>query len=123
TDSGGIQEEAPYLGKPVVVTREVTERPEASQAGAASIVGTDVATIVSAINNILDDELMRETMSRRLMPYGDGHASARIVRDIAERLVPAEQLDQVQPGTAMSDPEAVEAGGLIPVSLQPQVAT
>ena len=113
TDSGGIQEEAPYLGKPVIVTRQVTERPEASQAGAASIVGTDAATIVSAVNHVLDDELVRETMSRRLMPYGDGHASARIVHDIAGRLMPAEFLEGEQvPGVAMSDPEAAEAAGI-----------
>lgn len=125
TDSGGIQEEAPYLGKPVIVTRQVTERPEASQAGAASIVGTNAGTIVEAINNILDDELLRETMSRRLMPYGDGHASARIVHDLAQRLVPAELVeDKMVPGMAMSDPEAVEATNLAPLPMiQPQAAS
>jgi UDP-N-acetylglucosamine 2-epimerase (non-hydrolysing) len=91
TDSGGIQEEAPYLGKPVIVTREVTERPEASQAGAASIIGTDTRAIVDAVNSILDDEVLRETMSRRIAPYGDGHSAMRIQRDLAARLLPLER--------------------------------
>jgi UDP-N-acetylglucosamine 2-epimerase len=86
TDSGGIQEEAPYLGKPVIVTREVTERPEASQAGAASIIGTDADTIVDTVNSLLDDTILRSTMSRRIAPYGDGNAAGRIHRDLAQRL-------------------------------------
>lgn len=91
TDSGGIQEEAPYLGKPVIVTREVTERPEASQAGAASIIGTDTQAIVDAVSSILDDEVLRATMSRRIAPYGDGHSAKRIQRDLAARLQPQER--------------------------------
>ena len=86
TDSGGIQEEAPYLGKPVIVTREVTERPEASHAGTATIVGTNSSAIVEAVNSLLDDPLVQATMSRRIAPYGDGQASARIHRDIIRRL-------------------------------------
>ncbi len=91
TDSGGIQEEAPYLGKPVIVTREVTERPEASMAGAASIIGTDTQAIVDAVSSILDDEVLRATMSRRIAPYGDGHSAKRIQRDLAARLQPQER--------------------------------
>ena len=91
TDSGGIQEEAPYLGKPVIVTRDVTERPEASQAGAASIIGTDTRAIVDAVSSILDDEVLRATMSRRIAPYGDGHSATRIQRDLAARLQPKER--------------------------------
>jgi len=109
TDSGGIQEEAPYLGKPVIVTREVTERPEASQAGAASIIGTDAPTIVRAVNALLDDEIMHAAMSRRIAPYGDGHAAARIHRDIAQRLAPRAAAQGAERGAARSDPEAEEA--------------
>ncbi len=109
TDSGGIQEEAPYLGKPVIVTREVTERPEASQAGAASIIGTDTATIVSAVNSLLDDTIMHAAMSRRIAPYGDGHAAARIHRDVIKRLTPAASASRTRRGAARKDPEAEEA--------------
>ncbi|HLB45159.1 MAG TPA: UDP-N-acetylglucosamine 2-epimerase (non-hydrolyzing) [Candidatus Limnocylindrales bacterium] len=91
TDSGGVQEEAPYLGKPVLVTRELTERPEASQAGAASIIGTDTQAIIEAVNSVLDDPILRSTMSRRIAPYGDGHAAARIQRDLSQRLQPRER--------------------------------
>jgi len=109
TDSGGIQEEAPYLGKPVIVTREVTERPEASQAGAASVIGTDAPTIVRAVNALLDDTIMHAAMSRRIAPYGDGHAAARIHRDIAQRLAPRDAAQDAERGAARSDPEAEEA--------------
>jgi UDP-N-acetylglucosamine 2-epimerase (non-hydrolysing) len=92
TDSGGIQEEAPYLGKPVIVTREVTERPEASKAGTATIVGTNPTAIVEAVNALLDDALVNATMSRRIAPYGDGQASARIRRDLIKRFDQQDQL-------------------------------
>ncbi len=81
TDSGGIQEEAPALGKPVLVTRETTERPEAIAAGTAKIVGTDVAMIVNEANRLLDDSVEYATMARAANPYGDGKAASRI-RDI-----------------------------------------
>lgn len=111
TDSGGIQEEAPYLGKPVIVTREVTERPEASAAGTASIIGTDRNTIVDAVNSLLDDTILRTTMSRRIAPYGDGHAAARIHRDIAQRLrnAPASAVDDHVQVAALSEPEPISA--------------
>lgn len=79
TDSGGIQEEAPGLGKPVLVMREVTERPEAVDAGTVLLVGTDKEKIVSSANHLLDDEKAYEEMSKLHNPYGDGHASPRIV--------------------------------------------
>jgi UDP-N-acetylglucosamine 2-epimerase len=85
TDSGGIQEEAPYLGVPVLVTRATTERPEGAQQGAARIVGTDPAAIVAAVTQLLDDPSVHAAMARPTSPYGDGHASARIVADIASR--------------------------------------
>jgi UDP-N-acetylglucosamine 2-epimerase (non-hydrolysing) len=78
TDSGGIQEEAPSLGKPVLVMRETTERPEAVNAGTVELVGTDIKIINSKVNNLLLDANEYEKMSRAHNPYGDGKASARI---------------------------------------------
>jgi UDP-N-acetylglucosamine 2-epimerase (non-hydrolysing) len=79
TDSGGVQEEAPALGKPVLVMREVTERPEAVAAGTVRLVGTQRESIVQAVKALLDDPRARESFARRINPYGDGHASERIV--------------------------------------------
>ncbi|MGF6571314.1 UDP-N-acetylglucosamine 2-epimerase (non-hydrolyzing) [Paraburkholderia sp. GAS333] len=85
TDSGGVQEEAPALGKPVLVMRDVTERPEAVQAGTALLVGTNPATIVNAVMQLLDDAGARHAFAQRINPYGDGRASARIVAALAGR--------------------------------------
>ena len=82
TDSGGIQEEAPSLGKPVLVMRSVTERPEAVEAGTVKLVGTDRAKIVAESTRLLDDTAAYETMSRAHNPYGDGNAASRIVKEI-----------------------------------------
>ena len=79
TDSGGIQEEAPALGKPVLVTRETTERPEGVEAGTARLVGTDRAKIVAEVERLLDDAEAYKAMSQAHNPYGDGQASDRIV--------------------------------------------
>lgn len=79
TDSGGIQEEAPALGKPVLVMRETTERPEAVAAGTVRLVGTDTDLIVAEITRLLDDPDAHGAMSRAHNPYGDGHAARRIV--------------------------------------------
>lgn len=78
TDSGGVQEEAPSLGKPVLVTRDTTERPEAVEAGTVRLVGTDADRIVAEASRLLEDEAAYETMSRAHNPYGDGKAAARI---------------------------------------------
>ncbi|MBB1335484.1 MULTISPECIES: non-hydrolyzing UDP-N-acetylglucosamine 2-epimerase [unclassified Pseudoalteromonas] len=78
TDSGGIQEEAPSLGKPVLVMRDTTERPEAVDAGTVKLVGTDVVKITSALNELLTDEAAYRAMSRAHNPYGDGQACQRI---------------------------------------------
>jgi UDP-N-acetylglucosamine 2-epimerase (non-hydrolysing) len=78
TDSGGIQEEGPSLGKPVLVLREKTERPEAVTAGAVRLVGTDEDAIVREASLLLDDRAAYDAMARRHNPYGDGHASRRI---------------------------------------------
>ena len=83
TDSGGIQEEAPSLGKPVLVMRELTERPEGIAAGTARLVGTDEKTIYDNLKLLLDDPQAYEKMSRAINPYGDGFASKRIA-DILE---------------------------------------
>lgn len=82
TDSGGIQEEAPSLGKPVLVMRETTERPEAVNAGTVRLVGTEVTTILQEATALLDDHSRYEEMSRAHNPYGDGHAASRIVDTI-----------------------------------------
>ena len=85
TDSGGIQEEAPALGKPVLVTRDTTERPEAIEAGTARLVGTDTDSIVEAVGTLLDDEAEYSKMAKAHNPYGDGPAAARIVHAIEAR--------------------------------------
>lgn len=86
TDSGGIQEEAPSLGKPVVVTRDVTERPEAVEAGTVKLVGTDRDKIESTIEQILTDDNLYKSMSRAHNPYGDGNASTRIVEVLTQKI-------------------------------------
>jgi UDP-N-acetylglucosamine 2-epimerase (non-hydrolysing) len=78
TDSGGVQEEAPALGKPVLVMRETTERPEGVAAGTAKLVGTDADTIVAAAETLLDDEVAYAAMARAHNPFGDGKSAARI---------------------------------------------
>jgi UDP-N-acetylglucosamine 2-epimerase (non-hydrolysing) len=82
TDSGGIQEEAPSLGKPVLVLRDVTERPEAVQAGTVKIVGTNRSTIERAVSKLLTDRRAYRKMSNAVNPYGDGHAAERISQAI-----------------------------------------
>jgi UDP-N-acetylglucosamine 2-epimerase (non-hydrolysing) len=86
TDSGGIQEEAPSLGKPVLVLRTVTERPEASHAGLAKVVGTDAQEIVANVSELLDNPHLYDAMSRRARPYGDGKAARRIVARVLKLL-------------------------------------
>ncbi|WP_399552173.1 non-hydrolyzing UDP-N-acetylglucosamine 2-epimerase [uncultured Clostridium sp.] len=82
TDSGGLQEEAPHLGKPVLVLRDVTERPEAVEAGTVKLVGTDIDKIVSEANELLRNDEAYSKMSKSINPYGDGIASRRIVEAI-----------------------------------------
>ena len=82
TDSGGIQEEGPSLGKPVIVVRETTERPEGVEAGTLKLVGTSTENIVKQVSRLMDDEIEYERMSKAENPYGDGHASERIVNAI-----------------------------------------
>jgi UDP-N-acetylglucosamine 2-epimerase (non-hydrolysing) len=84
TDSGGVQEEAPALAKPVLVMRETTERPEGVAAGTAKLIGTDPERIVSEISTLLDDKGAYQNMARAHNPFGDGHASGRIAKVIAD---------------------------------------
>lgn len=79
TDSGGVQEEAPSLGKPVLVMRETTERPEAVEAGTVKLIGTDRAAVVHHVSQLLTDENIYNTMQKAINPYGDGLSSQRIV--------------------------------------------
>jgi UDP-N-acetylglucosamine 2-epimerase (non-hydrolysing) len=83
TDSGGVQEEAPALGKPVLVMRETTERPEGVDAGTARLVGTDPQRIVSEIFTLLDDKQAYGAMARAHNPFGDGKAAPRIMELLA----------------------------------------
>jgi len=87
TDSGGIQEEGPSLGKPVLVMREVSERPEAISAGTALLTGTNREAIVSAVKSLLDDPAFYKQMTSNPNPYGDGHAAERIVQFLISRLI------------------------------------
>jgi len=86
TDSGGVQEEAPALGKPVLVMRETTERPEGVAAGTAKLVGTDADAIVTEVFTLLDDKAAYEAMSRAHNPFGDGQASRRIVEILGREI-------------------------------------
>jgi UDP-N-acetylglucosamine 2-epimerase (non-hydrolysing) len=84
TDSGGVQEEAPGLGKPVLVTRETTERPEAIESGAARLVGTSKTVLVDAVNQLLDDPAAYAVMAKAKNPFGDGHAAHRIISQLVK---------------------------------------
>ena len=79
TDSGGVQEEAPSLGKPVLVLRDTTERPEAVEAGTVKVVGTDYDKILNEATTLLTNQNAYDAMSRAHNPYGDGNAAPRIV--------------------------------------------
>jgi UDP-N-acetylglucosamine 2-epimerase (non-hydrolysing) len=91
TDSGGVQEEAPTLGTPVLVLRNTTERPEAVEQGVARLVGTDPDDIVAAASEVLASPTLHARMARPVSPFGDGHAAARIA-DVVARFAPSEPL-------------------------------
>ena len=82
TDSGGIQEEAPGLGKPVLVMRNTTERPEALEAGTVKLVGTDYNKIVDEVSTLLENDEYYEKMSKAVNPYGDGYSCSRILKTL-----------------------------------------
>lgn len=98
TDSGGVQEEAPSLGKPVLVMRENTERPEAVVSGTVKLVGTDRALIVAQSKLLLEDETAYRAMANAVNPYGDGKAAMRAVAAIAELLGVGERVPDFAPG-------------------------
>ena len=93
TDSGGIQEEAPGLGKPVLVMRDTTERPEALKSGTVHLVGTNHDLIVNEVSTLLDDPVAYEKMSKAVNPYGDGKACSRIVRALNGEAVDRYSID------------------------------
>jgi UDP-N-acetylglucosamine 2-epimerase (non-hydrolysing) len=105
TDSGGVQEEAPSLGKPVLVMRDTTERPEAVAAGTACLVGTDRRMIVTLVRRLLQDEAAYAEMANAVNPYGDGHAAERTVQAIARFFGLPVTVDEFDP-----DREPVGAG-------------
>lgn len=102
TDSGGVQEEAPALGKPVLVMREMTERPEAVHSGTVQLVGTSRAAIVNAVSRLLDDPVAYAAYAGRINPYGDGQACRRIVDCICGR--PMQEFSPLQSPPAASAP-------------------
>jgi UDP-N-acetylglucosamine 2-epimerase (non-hydrolysing) len=107
TDSGGIQEEAPALGKPVLVARAVTERPEAIDAGTALLVGTDSDDIVAGVSALLDDNRRYAEMQQAVNPYGDGRAAERIVQAVAYRFgIASEPPDEFRVGEMLTSIEA-----------------
>jgi UDP-N-acetylglucosamine 2-epimerase (non-hydrolysing) len=116
TDSGGLQEEGPALGKPVLVLREVTERPEALDTGVVRLVGTDPARIIQAISELHDDPQTYQRMARQVFPYGDGHAAKRIVDALRRRLMPAEHPAAQR---ARSEPAEQQCGGRSAIAQQP----
>ncbi|QYH19408.1 UDP-N-acetylglucosamine 2-epimerase (non-hydrolyzing) [Corynebacterium aquatimens] len=97
TDSGGIQEEAPSLGKPVLVMRENTERPEAVIAGTVKLVGTKRDLIVAEVSNLLNQPAAYDAMANAVNPYGDGHATERTVAALAQLVGAGERIDDFEP--------------------------
>ena len=113
TDSGGLQEEAPALGKPVLVLRRTTERPEAVEAGTARLVGTDAATILEEASRLLEDSAAYDAMSRAVNPFGDGQASQQNPRSLPQ----ASRRLKLDPDSAQM---AATAGGFVGAGLDGQ---
>lgn len=98
TDSGGVQEEAPSLGKPVLVMRENTERPEAVDAGTVRLIGTDEDRVVGEVSSLFDDDDAYAQMAHAVNPYGDGHAAQRTLAAIGELFGLDARLPDFAPG-------------------------
>jgi UDP-N-acetylglucosamine 2-epimerase (non-hydrolysing) len=112
TDSGGVQEEAPALARPVLVLRDETERPEAVAAGVARVIGTDRGRIVAEAWRLLDDSAHYARMAQGGSPYGDGRAAARIVAVLKSELAGEE--DELIPAFSSAPAAADRAAGLVP---------
>ena len=113
TDSGGIQEEAPALGKPVLVLRKVTERPEAVAAGTAKVIGVEEAGVYDDINELMNNQRVYERMANAVNPYGDGKATLRILDAIRYHFKvwderPAEFMGDLSPGPKSPHDRIVE---------------
>ncbi|HKT51187.1 MAG TPA: UDP-N-acetylglucosamine 2-epimerase (non-hydrolyzing) [Candidatus Angelobacter sp.] len=121
TDSGGIQEEAPTFGKPVLVLREVTERPEAVRAGCARIVGTDSRVIASAALELLSDHSAYDRMAKIANPFGDGHASERIVRVLRGWPIPDASPRDANSAARSQVTDAFSAGRIATAIEQPEM--
>ena len=104
TDSGGVQEEAPSLGKPVLVMRETSERPEAIEAGTARLVGTDEARIFHEVSLLVSDPGRRDAMARRTNPYGDGRAASRAIQAMEHFFGLSVRPADFEPGHVMPQP-------------------
>jgi UDP-N-acetylglucosamine 2-epimerase (non-hydrolysing) len=108
TDSGGVQEEAPSLGKPVLVMRDITERPEGVEAGTVALVGTDPDRIVDSVGRLLDDPLAYAVMAEAVNPYGDGEAARRTVAVLAHYFGVGAPADEFVPRSSLpADPRAI----------------
>ena len=121
TDSGGIQEEAPTFGKPVLVLREVTERPEAVQAGCARLVGTDRRVIAEAALKLLTDHSAYERMAKIANPFGDGHASERIVQVLRNSSLRDSSPRHANSTAAAQATDAPRAGRIAAATGQPEM--
>jgi UDP-N-acetylglucosamine 2-epimerase (non-hydrolysing) len=110
TDSGGVQEEAPSLGKPVLVMRDTTERPEAMYAGTVKLIGADEELIVSSVSELLDDENAYKEMASAVNPYGDGLAAERTVAALAHFLKMGPAVEEFDPEEIAADDRFVAAG-------------
>lgn len=115
TDSGGVQEEAPALGKPVLVLRDETERPEAVGAGVVKLVGTSFERIVEESVRLLDDSIHYASMAHGVSPYGDGHAAERICEQLKRDLVPAEE-ERAEPSPRVARYDVTPSVHAVPVS-------
>jgi UDP-N-acetylglucosamine 2-epimerase len=123
TDSGGVQEEAPSLGKPVLVTRDTTERPEAVEAGTVELVGTDTDLLVARACRLLDDRAAYEKFGLAQNPYGDGRAAARIVEVLLRRPGPVDGIGRIGAALGMQTMARTIPNGVVRTAHADEVAS